>query len=333
MKALSLVLGSQAATNVFQALDQDRDGKLSPEECTNNFAGPMLMAVQSMAVAAPFLNEIRAKDHEIAFLRAKILALGGDISDHVPLETPDVVQISQQEWEAFVMNRDAYPLQTLSENPCVRGAFCKIGQLLSKILATMLIKLTQIPMAEPHDPESFFVTLKRMSVECVTDVKTNLTPLFKVLPKGNKMVVIMDMIHSKMEIGDFDREIRDFASGLFKVLDQDNDGKISPTDVTVYTDLFFTPCPDDESARKKFMAIFDNLDLAKSGSLSQDEIASFVSNIVHLCACAMLLSLTIAEFSITMQADTEIKAMMDFYIQDCKINKFREVHGIKMLSL
>ena len=84
VKTASAVLGSQAATTAFEILDQERDGKLSPEECSMNFAGPMLMAVQSMAVAAPLLNEVRAKDHEIAYLRAKLAALGADVMPPLP---------------------------------------------------------------------------------------------------------------------------------------------------------------------------------------------------------------------------------------------------------
>ena len=79
------MLGSQAATKVFEILDQDKDGKLSPEDCSGNFAGPLLMAVQSLAVATPLLNEVRAKDHEIAYLKAKPAALGTDTSDFTPL--------------------------------------------------------------------------------------------------------------------------------------------------------------------------------------------------------------------------------------------------------
>ena len=55
-----------------------------------NFAGPMLMAVQSMAVAAPLLNEVRAKDHEIAYLRAKLSVLGADTSDFACRALPEI---------------------------------------------------------------------------------------------------------------------------------------------------------------------------------------------------------------------------------------------------
>jgi hypothetical protein len=132
-------------------------------------------------------------------------------------------------------------------------------------------------------------------------------------------------MHTKIQSGDFDKEIRDYSGGLFKMLDQDDDGKISPTDATIYTDLFFEPCPDDESAKKKFMAIFNNLDLAKSGTLSKDEISSFISKFVNFYACAILLALSFLDFAIGEQVGHEVKTMMEAYMKYAKEEKFREV--------
>jgi hypothetical protein len=164
-----------------------------------------------------------------------------------------------------------------------------------------------------------------MSTENLKEIQTLLAPLYKVMPKGDRVIAVMDKIHDKIQNGEFDKEIRDFTGGLFKVLDQDDDGKINPADFSIYTDLIFMPCPDDESAKKKFMAIFNNLDLAKSGTLSQDEISSFVAKLVYVYASAILLTLSFAEVSIGEQLDHEIKAMMDFYIAHAKETKFKEV--------
>jgi len=324
VKAASAVLGSQAATKAFEILDQDRDGKLSPEECSMNFAGPMLMAVQSMAVAAPLLNEVRAKDHEIAYLRAKLAALGADASDFTPLTLPEV-EISKDEWEEFVFLHELGSEVFQQDGSLARSGVSKITYLLSRVFAKSLIKLTQIPMRESHDPESFFKAYKTMSTENLKEIQTLLAPLYKVMPKGDRVIAVMDKIHDKIQNGEFDKEIRDFTGGLFKVLDQDDDGKINPADFSIYTDLIFMPCPDDESAKKKFMAIFNNLDLAKSGTLSQDEISSFVAKIVKMFASALLLTLSFAEVSIGEQLDHEIRAMMDFYIAHAKETKFKEI--------
>ena len=289
-----------------------------------NFAGLMLMAVQSMAVAAPFLNEVRAKDHEIAYLRAKLAALGADASDFTPLTLPEV-DISKDEWEEFVFLPHEQTRELFGQDGSLaRSGLSKIACLLFRALAKILIKLTQIPMSESHDPDSFFKAYKAMSTE-TREIQTMLGPLYKVMPKGDRIMAVMYKIHDKIQNGEFDKEIRDFSGGLFKVLDQDDDGKIKPADVAIYTDLIFVPCPDDESAKKKFMAIFNNLDLAKSGTLSKDEISSFVVKIVHMFASAILLTLSFAEVSIGEQVDHEIKAMMDFYIAHAKETKFKEV--------
>ena len=320
--------GSSVASQIFKDLDLDGDGRLSPSDCTLDFAGPMLVAMQSMAVAAPFLNEIRAKDAEIAFLKAKILSLGGDINDYMPLASP-AVEITQQELEELLksIKKTGWSIYMSSalESSDVRDAASKISYLWSKVLAKMFIRLCQISMSEAHDPESFFLAFKNACVESSKDLKTMLRPLFTVVPKGDVLIAIVDKIHNNVQSGDFDKELRDCSFSLFKVLDQNDDGKIVPADVTMYTDLFFAPCPDDESAKKKFMAIFDNLDRAKNGSLNQDEVSSFLSNITNFGLVSMIFSLKVVEVIITMVADSETEAMVDFYVQECKNRNFREV--------
>jgi hypothetical protein len=176
------------------------------------------------------------------------------------------------------------------------------------------------------------MAFKAASTETLKDVKYMiLRPLCNVIPKADRMISIVDKIHSKFDI--LDKEIRDYSGALFKFLDQNDDCKISSADLKMYTDLFLVPCPDDECAKKKFMAIFDNLDLNKSGSLSQDEISSFVSKIVHLIAYAMIFCLAIAEVCIVEQAGTEIEAMLDFYVQYCKEIRFRKVFSLFRPSL
>jgi len=330
VKAVSAVLGSQAADKVFEILDQDRDGKLSPEECTMNFAGPMLMAVQSLAAAAPFLNEVRAKDHEIAFLKARLASLGGDMSDFAPLALPEV-EISQDEYDDLVLicskgiRPENFHIITHEKSSGMRAALSKIMQMVSKLLARTFIKLTQFTMAESYDPESFFKAFKVMFTENMMELKGLLAPLYKVMPRGDRVIAITDKIHAKIQSGDFDKEIRDYSGSLFKMLDQDDDGKIGPADAAVYTDLIFVPCPDDESAKQKFVAIFNNIDLAKSGTLSQDEISSFVAKLVHLFASTLLLTLSFIDAAICEQADHEIKAIMEAYVKAMKEKKFREV--------
>jgi len=121
-----------------------------------------------------------------------------------------------------------------------------------------------------------------------------------------KVKATVDTMLNGIQSVDFDKEMRDFSGGLFRMLDQDDDGcrcKFSPADAAMYTDLFFVPCPDHESAKKKFMAIFNKLDLAKSGTLSQDEISCFIAKIVHLCAPAALPILSVAEVQMDEQMD------------------------------
>ena len=328
VKALSVVIGSEISSSIIQALDTDSDGRLTAKEVSNDFCDEIMTAIQGMAVLAPFLGEIRAKDREIAFLRAKLAKLGGDPSDVIPDKIVDVEILLQEikDLKKFASNGPS----SLEISPSVRTAISKILYLCVKLFAKMLVKLTQLPMSEVHDSESFLMATRTTLVESVQYFVATLGPVIKVMPKGKGMTVLLDKVHIKIHDGDFDEELRDLSEALFKVLDQNNDGKVSSTDVSMFTELFFVPCLDDEAAKKKFMAIFDNF--AKDGTVGHEEISSFVSKLGNLFGCAMVFGLTVMEVCIVMQVDKEIKAMMDFYVK-YQLSNFREVPALALLRV
>ena len=330
VKSVWAVLGSDLAGVAFQTLDRDNDGRLTANEVSNDFCNEMLVPFYALAAASPFLNEIRAKDQEIAALKAKLAALGGDASEFVSPDTTQV-EISQQEFTKFINHMVGWQRYGAGPGEIMDGRvmLSKLSHLGFKVCTKMLFKLTQIPMTNEHDPASFFAAWKSTWVDILHDLKTALGPLIKALPKGRW---ILDIVHAKVQAGHLDKEIRAFSDSVFKLLDQDADNKISPADAAIYTNLIFEPCLDDESAKKKFLAIFDNLDINKDGSLSQDELSSFVSKIVNLAGAAMVFKLAVVEVCIAEQADKEIRSMMDFYIKDCQETKFREVHALRLAS-
>jgi hypothetical protein len=56
----------------------------------------------------------------------------------------------------------------------------------------------------------------------------------------------------------------------------EKDGKISPAENAVYTDLFFKMTLNDDGAKGKLLNILNSLDLDKSGCLSKDEVSAFM---------------------------------------------------------
>ena len=78
--------------DMFQALDQDGDGRLTIEEVTLNFNPMLLSIVKWASMAAPVLYELRAPRHEtlelmrqIEFLKSKGATLDGfEASEPVP---------------------------------------------------------------------------------------------------------------------------------------------------------------------------------------------------------------------------------------------------------
>ena len=141
MKAVSATVSSDFATGAFGALDQDNDGRLTAQELTNDFCPEALMSIQSLAVASPFLNEIRAKDQEIAFLKAKIEALGGDASEFVSPETTQV-EFSRAEINELIKPNKARGWEYKTrENPELRAALAKVSNLIFKVYNKVLFKL------------------------------------------------------------------------------------------------------------------------------------------------------------------------------------------------
>jgi len=75
---------SKLVDDMFQALDQDRDGRLTIEEVTLDFNPMLLKAVKWASIAAPVLYELRAPRHEtlelmrqVEFLKSKGASLDG----------------------------------------------------------------------------------------------------------------------------------------------------------------------------------------------------------------------------------------------------------------
>ena len=310
-------------------MSSDGDGKVTAAEVTNNFCDEFLSVIVGLAAAAPILDELRCKDREIMSLKAKIAALGGDPNEVMPNEAPEVV-ISQAEVDDLIKFLKRGPGNGAPGSD-TRAAASKMTYVCTKVIAKLAFKLVQDPITDTHDLESFFKVVKSVIADSIQYFATTLAPLIKVMPKGKGIATILDMLRHKIKGGDFDKELRGLSGCLFKVLDQDDDGTISPGDFKVYTDLIFEPCLDDESAKAKFMALYNNLDSNKNGTLSQDEITSFLSKIINLAGNGVIFVLTLAEIAFSMQADKEIKAMMDFYVEDCKEQKFREV-SLKTLS-
>ena len=79
--------------------------------------------------------------------------------------------------------------------------------------------------------------------------------------------------------GNVDKEIRGVSDALFDIIDQDGDGRVTEAEVKVYTDLFLEECGSDEDAKRRLLAIFGALDLNGNGSLSKDELVSFMSKV------------------------------------------------------
>ena len=91
-KSIKACMNSKMVDDMFRALDQDGDGRLTIEEVTLNFNPMLLSIVKWASMAAPVLYELRAPRHEtlelmrqIEFLKSKGATLDGfEASEPVP---------------------------------------------------------------------------------------------------------------------------------------------------------------------------------------------------------------------------------------------------------
>ena len=91
-----------------------------------------------------------------------------------------------------------------------------------------------------------------------------------------------DALVAGIKSGKVDTEIREVSDALFDIIDQDRDGRVTEAEVKVYTDLFLEECGSDEDAKRRLLAIFGALDLNGNGSLSKDELVSFMSKVDYI---------------------------------------------------
>jgi hypothetical protein len=151
-------------------------------------------------------------------------------------------------------------------------------------------------------------------LKLVKEVIDILRPILKAMPR-DEILTTLDTIYDKMAKGEFDKERKGFTDALFNVIDVDKDGKISPAEYAVYTDLFFKMTVSDDGAKAKLMAIFNSLDLDKSGCLSKDELSAFMIKIVEIKVAYTLLTICMVEAAYGVIVDKAIKEIMDFYIK------------------
>jgi len=124
----------------------------------------------------------------------------------------------------------------------------------------------------------FFYTKVKESISSA--LQLDLRQLDIVLPP--ELLAAQDALVAGIKAGKVDKEIRGVSDALFDIIDQDRDGRVTEAEVKVYTDLFLEECGSDEDAKRRLLAIFGALDLNGNGSLSKDELVSFMSKVDYI---------------------------------------------------
>jgi Ca2+-binding EF-hand superfamily protein len=316
-KTVSTVMSCEAAEQVFELLDGDGDGKLTPEEITNNFCGQILLGVNAASSAAPLLNQIRARDHEIAYLKSKIAQLEGNTDDYVPLQISGFETNFKEFFDVFNSFRRSSRDESLfgEDSAACRAGMMKLEAVGMKLLVITLMTLAEIPCLKEHDKDSFFNENETAALKFHQEVVDILRLVIKVAPKGDVILRMMDTVLEKAAVGEFRKERKIFTDALFDFIDMNKDGKITPAEYAVYTDLFVKMSFDDDGAKAKLMAVFASLDLDKSGCLSKDELSAFVIKLFEVTVALILLLVTYAEVAVLELSDKAIRELMDFYIK------------------
>jgi Ca2+-binding EF-hand superfamily protein len=346
---ISTAMASEVADRVFQLLDGDGDGRLTPEEITNNFCGGVLLSVNFLGSAAPLLNEIRAKDDQIAFLEAEITKLGGKRDLYVPMEIVPEFELSKQEHKALFclaseppwrMQKDWNKICTFStawsskEASLTRASWIKLYASWIKLAVQMFMTVANLPMIEQHTKDTFSKELNARQLKLVKEVIEIVRPILNANAVfRDEILTMLDTMYDKMAKGEFDKERKGFTDALFDLIDVDKDGKISPAEYAVYTDLFFEMTVDDDGAKAKLMALFNSLDLDKSGCLSKDELSAFMIKIIEINVAYALLTICMVEAAYGFVVDKAIKQIMDFYIKYRVENDFMKQTDMEKMDI
>jgi hypothetical protein len=262
------------------------------------------------------LNQIRARDHEIAYLKSKIAQLEGNTDDYVPLQISGF-ETKFKELLFVVEYFEDYEEKILfGEDGTARAGMMKVETVGMKLLVITLMTLSEIPCLKEHDKDSFFNENETAALKFHKEVVAILRPVIKVAPKGDVILRMMDTVLEKAAVGEFRKEYKTFTDALFDFIDVNKDGKITPAEYAVYTDLFVEMSFDDDGAKAKLMAVFASLDLDKSSCLSKDELSAFVIKLFEVTVALILLLVTYAEVAVIELSDKAIRELMDFYIKN-----------------
>ena len=201
------------------------------------------------------------------------------------------------------------------DSAACRAGVMKLEAVGMKLLVITLMTLAEIPCLKEHDKDSFFNENETAALKFHQEVVDILRLVIKVAPKGDVILRMMDTVLEKAAVGEFRKERKIFTDALFDFIDMNKDGKITPAEYAVYTDLFVKMSFDDDGAKAKLMAVFASLDLDKSGCLSKDELSAFVIKLFEVTVALILLLVTYAEVAVLELSDKAIRELMDFYIK------------------
>ena len=201
------------------------------------------------------------------------------------------------------------------DSAACRAGVMKLEAVGMKLLVITLMTLAEIPCLKEHDKDSFFNENETAALKFHQEVVDILRLVIKVAPKGDVILRMMDTVLEKAAVGEFRKERKIFTDALFDFIDMNKDGKITPAEYAVYTDLFVKMSFDDDGAKAKLMAVFASLDLDKSSCLSKNELSAFVIKLFEVTVALILLLVTYAEVAVLELSDKAIRELMDFYIK------------------
>jgi len=113
--------------------------------------------------------------------------------------------------------------------------------------------------------------------------------------------------------GKFDEHIRALSDAFFDLIDYDCDGRVSEAEVKVYTDLFLEECRSEEDAKRRLVAIFGAIDHNGNGSLSKNELMSFVGKVGRIATNVALLVLRVGSEIANSLSATALQQMFASY--------------------
>eukprot|EP00930_Biecheleria_cincta_P044704 TRINITY_DN30781_c0_g1_i1.p1 TRINITY_DN30781_c0_g1~~TRINITY_DN30781_c0_g1_i1.p1 ORF type:complete len:747 (+),score=183.36 TRINITY_DN30781_c0_g1_i1:86-2242(+) len=123
-----------------------------------------------------------------------------------------------------------------------------------------------------------------------------------------------ESVVAALKDGKCDAKLRGFSDALFVLLDTDCDGKVSQTDVKLWTQFVAESCSSEDDAKARLQSLFNALDCKKAGLLEKDDLLAFLGKLGIVAKNLILLAVDLIGDFVAKISEVVLKTAAEFYL-------------------